>query len=143
MKTQEQIERRKTYQRAYQKKYYATAKRKAQVKRYCASAGGKAVRNAAQKTYGKSAKGRAVHNRWTNKFPQKVRAKKAVGHAIEAGKLLREPCVICGNPRSHGHHPDYERPMWVIWLCALHHRQMHTLLVNLLENLLPLLGAMK
>lgn len=45
--------------------------------------------------------------------------------AAEKGKIKRMPCSICGNPRSHGHHPDYSKPFEVIWLCYKHHKEEH------------------
>jgi hypothetical protein len=60
--------------------------------------------------------------------PEKQKAHHALNNAIRAGKIVRQPCVICGNPKSHGHHPDYSRPLVVIWLCAVCHKLLHKLL---------------
>ena len=46
--------------------------------------------------------------------------------AIRAGKIKKDICIICGNSKVHGHHPDYTKPLEVIWLCPLHHKQLHT-----------------
>ena len=60
-------------------------------------------------------------------YPAKYKAKNAVGNAVRDGKLLREPCEVCGERRNvHGHHDDYAKPLDVRWLCAAHHRQWHT-----------------
>ena len=29
-----------------------------------------------------------------------------------------EPCAECGEPGQHRHHPDYRKPLKIIWLCA-------------------------
>lgn len=57
--------------------------------------------------------------------PVKVAARAAVNRALRAGKLIKQPCQDCGDPRSHAHHPDYEYPLWVEWLCALDHAKRH------------------
>ena len=46
--------------------------------------------------------------------------------ALSQGKIKREPCRVCGDPKSGGHHEDYTRPLDVIWLCAKHHAEAHT-----------------
>lgn len=55
----------------------------------------------------------------------KVYAKDIVATAIKRGKMIKEPCVICGRTKVHGHHCDYRHPKSVIWLCPLHHRAWH------------------
>jgi hypothetical protein len=45
--------------------------------------------------------------------------------AIRRGELVRQPCEVCGNPRSHAHHDDYSKPLEVRWLCAGHHKRWH------------------
>ena len=56
---------------------------------------------------------------------EKYKARTAVGNALRDGKLQREPCVQCGNPRSEAHHEDYSRPLDVTWLCRRDHRALH------------------
>lgn len=45
--------------------------------------------------------------------------------AIRAGRLIRQPCEICGRTPADGHHDDYAKPLEVRWLCAIHHRWEH------------------
>jgi hypothetical protein len=52
-------------------------------------------------------------------------AARAVTRAIKSGELLRQPCEVCGDPRSDAHHDDYSKPLDVRWLCRSHHRQHH------------------
>ena len=68
-----------------------------------------------------------VHNYWKNRPRDKVKryAQSCVQNAIKSGKLIRLPCIICGNVKSHGHHPDYSKPLDVIWLCKRHHLEAH------------------
>lgn len=61
------------------------------------------------------------------KYPDKERAKKMVSNALRDGKLERGACVVCGQKKTEGHHPDYSKPLEVIWLCVKHHRERHSL----------------
>lgn len=45
----------------------------------------------------------------------------------KAQKLLKKPCVICGKD-SHRHHPDPHKPLEIIFLCPLHHKEQHRML---------------
>jgi hypothetical protein len=70
---------------------------------------------------------------------QRAYAQRAVTRAIAKGELVRSPCAICsayGNfePRSHGHHEDYSKPLDVIWLCAFHHIKRHEQINALIEQ---------
>lgn len=57
--------------------------------------------------------------------PERKKARQAVNHAIQAGRLERQPCEVCGNPKAQGHHDDYSKPLQVRWLCHVHHREVH------------------
>ena len=43
---------------------------------------------------------------------------------LKRGKLTKQGCEVCGGP-AQMHHPDYDRPLDVIWLCEKHHRDVH------------------
>lgn len=72
-------------------------------------------------------------NRQTNAYlqayraehPTAYRAQNMVGNAIRNGKLVSEPCIVCGELKTHAHHDDYLKPLNVRWLCAIHHCQWH------------------
>jgi hypothetical protein len=64
---------------------------------------------------------------------QRDRARSYAGVYLRRGKLTREPCIICGSPDSVMHHPDYSRPLDVIWLCRPDHRAEHDTLAALLR----------
>lgn len=70
---------------------------------------------------------RLREKRRREKHPEKMRARYAIKLAVKTGKLVRLPCVNCGDPKSHGHHPDYAKPLEVVWLCAPCHRAVHKL----------------
>jgi hypothetical protein len=80
----------------------------------------------ALKRYAQSPKGKANQARKDAKRrgTKKVAARYALRDAVKAGKIKREPC-FCGDPKSHGHHDDYDKPLEVIWLCDKHHRERH------------------
>lgn len=77
---------------------------------------------------------RLEHRKATNHATcRKYRAKErkrykcmtAVGNAIRDGRLQKLPCFVCGADKVEGHHPDYDAPLDVVWLCAVHHKEIH------------------
>lgn len=38
-------------------------------------------------------------------------------YAIAMGRLVRQPCCVCGVIPADAHHEDYMKPLEVIWLC--------------------------
>ena len=71
---------------------------------------------------------------WIQKNPQKKRAEGYFEWNVLSGKIQRQPCVICGNTKSHAHHPDYSRRLFVAWLCPKHHGMVHSGRVSLLPS---------
>ena len=59
--------------------------------------------------------------------PKKEIARKVVSQAIYYGEMDRKPCELCGEKKSHAHHPNYDRPFQVRYLCAKHHQWAHEL----------------
>ena len=62
---------------------------------------------------------------YMKKYPEKTNARRKVAYAVKLGKLQKEPCRDCGKEYVHAHHPDYSKPLDVIWLCAVHHKLEH------------------
>lgn len=59
------------------------------------------------------------------KWPERQKARQTVTNAIETGKLIPQPCEICGTTkRIESHHDDYSKPLEVRWLCRKHHKQL-------------------
>lgn len=58
-------------------------------------------------------------------YPERVRARTAIGSRIRRGTLKRKACQICGARKTQAHHPDYSKPLEVFWLCEKHHRAVH------------------
>lgn len=67
-----------------------------------------------------------AHKRWKERNPHKRKAQIIVNNALRDGKIYPVPCLVCGKD-AEAHHPDYDRPLDVIWLCKTHHRQVHVL----------------
>ncbi len=45
---------------------------------------------------------------------------------VEARKKVpKEPCKVCGSLKVDAHHPDYNKPLDVVFLCHAHHMQLH------------------
>lgn len=94
----------------------------------------------ARKTYqqteaGKVAVSRA-HRNYISKHPKRRAAQVVVGNAVRDGRLI--PWPTCALPdceaKPEAHHPDYDRPLQVEWLCRVHHRQAHALFRRLMEQ---------
>lgn len=41
------------------------------------------------------------------------------------GKLKKTPCEGCGSSKAEKHHPDYQKPLDVVWLCRPCHLALH------------------
>lgn len=63
--------------------------------------------------------------KWRAKNPKAVWAQNALRSALKRGLVQATPCEVCGTQPAEAHHPDYDRPMVVQWLCRRHHRAAH------------------
>ena len=72
-----------------------------------------------------SNKPRNRQQRWRARHPKSYLAHLTVTNALRLGVIVRQPCAICGDPKAEAHHPDYDLPLTVIWLCRPHHRAHH------------------
>jgi hypothetical protein len=83
-----------------------------------------------QKVYSKTDNGRLVQKNADQlrnvKFAEKRAVRSKTYHAIKTGKLLVLPCIVCGD-KAEAHHPDYSRPLDVVWLCKPHHKETHSI----------------
>ncbi|MCK5611574.1 hypothetical protein KAR91_57415 [Candidatus Pacearchaeota archaeon] len=77
--------------------------------------------------YQQSEKGKARWRRYRNSFPEKIKARNIVNHAIKAGKLPRPNSLKCkcSKQARQYHHPDYSKPLEVIPMCIKCHREIH------------------
>lgn len=118
-------ETRRAYMAAYHAQYRADGRQAECTRRYRKTQKGKAVTaqhalTPIRKTSLNlaSAKQRLLH-------PDRIKARAAVNHAIRDGKLVREPCEVCGSEPVEAHHDDYSKPLDVRWLCEQHHEDHH------------------
>jgi hypothetical protein len=60
---------------------------------------------------------------WRAKYPERAKAQQVAGNAVRDGKLVKpDICEGCGlHKRVEKHHPDYSRPLLVMWLCKVCH----------------------
>lgn len=63
--------------------------------------------------------------KWKLANPQAVWAQQALRSALRRGLIIQEPCQECGDANAEAHHPDYDKPMCVDWLCRRHHKAVH------------------
>lgn len=106
-------------------------------KRWVTSEKGHSVRLASSLKFSRSEKGKIVsrrggktyrakpENRDWDKFRDKRNARLKVFHALRSGKIKKKCCKECGSVDTQGHHEDYSKPLEVIWLCPMHHTQIH------------------
>lgn len=68
---------------------------------------------------------------WRKSHPlspeQKLRdnARSYAGVYKRRGKLVPQPCEVCGAAEVEMHHDDYSKPLEVRWLCREHHMAHH------------------
>jgi ribosomal protein S27AE len=73
-------------------------------------------------------KGQGRHQKdWQERWPEKRKAHGILGRALRTGKVTKpEECQECGaSGVIHGHHPDYTKPLDVMWLCVKCHFIQH------------------
>lgn len=66
----------------------------------------------------------AYAKEWRKNNKIKSNAHHQVRMALKHGVLERKPCY-CGDVNSDAHHPDYNHPLQVEWLCRKHHIRKH------------------
>jgi len=63
---------------------------------------------------------------YQDRCPEKVACRIETRKAISGGVLVKTPCKVCGVLKVDAHHPDYSKPLEVVWLCRKHHSELHT-----------------
>lgn len=72
----------------------------------------------------------AAKKRYYARNRNRLKATQRFKEALKSGKIVRQPCFVCGVSPAHGHHPDYSHPLDVVWLCPPHHREVHRMVKN-------------
>jgi hypothetical protein len=91
-----------------------------------------AQHRAAVRAYGQTPQGKAARLRantaYRSRNARKLAAHNAVSKAILRGKLQAWPvCAVpsCSETEVEAHHPDYDAPLSVVWLCDACHKAAH------------------
>lgn len=74
---------------------------------------------------GRKQKAIEVARNWRKKRPDAYKAQTALNNAVRDGRIIKQPCSVCGESKTHAHHHDYSKPLDVEWLCAKHHHRKH------------------
>lgn len=99
---------------------------KAQVK-YKKTQNGKAIISGIQKKYRQTQKCKNAVSRSRLKFPERRKAGIIIMNALAYGKIIRpDHCSVCNKICvPEGHHPDYSKPLEVVWVCKDCHTAIH------------------
>jgi hypothetical protein len=62
----------------------------------------------------------------TDAAKKKAKVRSKLRTAIRSGMLKAQPCEWCGSIPAEAHHPNYVRPLDVMWLCKKHHGDLHS-----------------
>ena len=58
-------------------------------------------------------------------YPEKNKARAAISRAVRSGKIVPQPCAMCGATKTEAHHTDYSKPFDVVWVCRSCHFKIH------------------
>lgn len=65
-----------------------------------------------------------VRKAYIKRYPERERARNILKSHVRRGKITKGVCH-CGETKVQAHHPDYSKPLEVIWLCVKHHMELH------------------
>lgn len=113
------VYRRSEKHKAYRREYHRRKHVVERIKRY---------QNRPEVKIRRDAQIRASQERHKRAYKARYRgAHNQIGNALRRGLLARKPCSVCGKERAEAHHPNYKKPLEVIWLCRKHHKELHRL----------------
>lgn len=71
-------------------------------------------------------KHRPKHRDLPDEPRRKANARSYVKEYVKRGIVIKGPCCVCGTrEKIEAHHPDYSKPLEVIWYCRFHHLEFH------------------
>jgi len=73
----------------------------------------------------------AESDKRSRKGNKKVGTRSSFNTRVKRGKIIKQPCSVCGLTPAEGHHEDYSKPYDVVWLCRKHHAERHTMIRRL------------
>ena len=62
-------------------------------------------------------------------------ARNYLRYRVRQGEIIKEPCLACGKKQAEAHHPDYNQPLIVVWLCSDCHRELHYTLATAIKEI--------
>lgn len=64
--------------------------------------------------------------KWQDKNPDKVIAHRAIRVAVKNGTIKKSKvCEVCNlAPATGSHHADYSKPLEVVWICKVCHKEV-------------------
>ena len=68
---------------------------------------------------------RPKHSELSTEVKKKANSRSYANTYQKRGKLVKQPCVVCGCNDSQKHHEDYDKPLSVDWLCRPCHLDYH------------------
>ena len=96
-------------------------------KKYTSTEHGKAMCRAACARFRQKNAFKVAIEKSRAKYPEKRAAQIILMNSLSQGKITRpNACSICMKPcKPEGHHPDYSKPLAVIWVCKNCHTAFH------------------
>lgn len=64
-------------------------------------------------------------NPLTTEQQKKDNCRSYAGVYLRRGLIKKLPCQNCGSEKSQMHHPDYDKPLEIVWLCRPCHLTLH------------------
>jgi hypothetical protein len=78
------------------------------------------------------------YREWRDKNPKAYKAQNLINWQIKCGNIKRCKCQLkdkfCSKGTIQAHHPNYDEPYNVVWLCASHHKKVDLGLLKLKIN---------
>jgi|SRR3990167_8948039 len=84
--------------------------------------------------YKASKKSKEYNTRYNMLNRKNVNSHTAVYRQIKRGVIERSNCKVCNKPNALAHHPNYDEPLSVEWLCAEHHSKHHNQIYGLTNH---------
>ncbi len=125
------IQKKKEYSKSYQKRKSMDLEwvknNRRRIKEYRLRLGVREKETKQRKEYYSTKEGNQTIRKANRKYelsnPIRRKAWFATKYQMKIGKIKKLPCRDCGSKNVHAHHPDISKPLEVIFLCPLHHRQ--------------------
>ena len=103
------------------KRYMTLGKGQVTMKKWVS--GNKDIVKLHQKKYSDSQIAKINRNKYAKNHPERMKAYILVRRRIPKNN----PCSVkdCNIIKTHRHHPDYSKPLEIIYLCPQHHKDVH------------------